>query len=259
MRCNNADVTPSLPTPIYEQIGRGYGLLRQAEPSWTAIIESAMVGADSIVNVGAGTGSYEPIGRRVVAVEPSLVMIAQRRAGTAPVVRAVAEDLPFADDTFDVALAAFTVHHWSNFNRGIDEMRRVSRRQVVVTWDPEIVTQHFWLSRDYLPEAQERERGLPTARHVREALGPHAKVLDLPVPADCRDGVFAAYWARPEEYLKPEVRAAMSALALLPADVVEPAIEQLRSDLADGTWERRNGALRREPSHDFGYRVIVSP
>ena len=151
----------------YERIGSGYAGTRQPEPSWESAIVTALGEAASVVNVGAGTGSYEPRGRRVVAVEPSAVMVGQRRAGGAPVVRAVAEHLPFADRSFDAALAVLTLHHWTDPLAGLRELRRVAGRQVVVTWDLDVLERTFWFARDYLPEVFDRERDL--ARQIGRA------------------------------------------------------------------------------------------
>lgn len=240
----------------YERIGAGYAGPRREEPAWVRAIESALAGAVAVVNVGAGAGSYEPRERRVVAVEPSAVMLAQRPEGSAPAVQALAEALPFADGSFDAALAVLTVHHWTDPQAGIAELRRVAPRQVVVTWDPLVVAESFWFTRDYLPEALERERGLPTVDAVAAMLGPTSAVSVLEVPHDCRDGFFAAYWRRPGAYLDPQVRAAISACALTDADAVARAVEQLRRDLEDGAWRERYADLLDLVSIDVGYRLV---
>jgi SAM-dependent methyltransferase len=249
------DVRPGL---AYERIGVGYGTRRVEEPSWARAVVDALGGAASVLNVGAGSGSYEPRDRWVVAVEPSRVMLAQRRAGAAPAVQAVAEALPFGDARFDAALAVLTVHHWSDPEAGLAELRRVAPRQVVVTWDPEVVGERFWFARDYLPESLEREVGLPTVREIAAGLGPTSRAHALEVPHDCRDGFFAAYWRRPQAYLDPQVRAAVSALALTDGAAVARAVEQLRADLADGTWQRRYGDLLDLDALDLGYRLVVA-
>lgn len=172
-------------------------------------------------------------------------------------VQATAEGLPFADNTFDVALAILTTHHWSDPDRGLNEMRRVSRRQVVVTWDAEYFAAHFWLVRDYLPQVIENEKDLATLKKVSEVLAPSA-VEPLPVPADCTDGVFGAHWARPAAYLNPDVRAAMSGLALIDQQVVSSAMAQLEADLQDGSWQRRNAKLTAQAEADLGYRIVIA-
>jgi SAM-dependent methyltransferase len=185
-------------------------------------------------------------------------MLAQRPVGAAPAVRAVAEALPFADDAFDAALAILTVHHWTDPAAGFAELQRVAPRQVVVTWDPEVVASSFWFTRDYLPEALEREIGLPTVREVAQGLGTRSAVSVLEVPHDCRDGFFAAYWRRPHAYLDPDVRAAISAFALLDQRLVARAVDRLARDLDDGTWAQRYADLAAYESLDLGYRLVVA-
>jgi SAM-dependent methyltransferase len=242
----------------YDLIGRGYAPHRRAEPRWEQAVAAALDGACTVVNVGAGTGSYEPSNMRVAAVEPSAVMVAQRPAGAAPAVRAVAGALPFASRSFDAALAVLTVHHWADPQAGLAELRRVAARQVVMTWDPQVMESRFWFARDYLPEAAERERGLSTIECVTAALGPTVRTEALPVPADCTDGVFGAYWNRPHAYLDPAVRAAISAVALLPPGPVHRAAAQLETDLANGTWQRLYGDLLDLPELDLGYRLVIA-
>ena len=243
-------------TPVYDRIGRGYAAQRRPDPRWQAVIERALGDARRVVNVGAGTGSYEPRDRRTMAVEPSMEMIRQRPAGAAPVVRGRAESLPVPDGSFDAALAVFTTHHWGDPRRGLSELRRVAARQVVVTWDP-TVTARWWLVADYLPEIVAYERGLATVTAVATGLA-GAHVTTLPVPADCVDGVLGAHWARPEAYLDPAVRGGMSSLALLPTSVVEPAMARLRADLRSGLWHRRHGDLLAGTEADVGYRLVVA-
>lgn len=241
----------------YERIGSGYAVQRRPEPAWEAAIARALEGAGSVVNVGAGSGSYEPRDRSVVAVEPSEVMVAQRPPGSAPVVRAVAEHLPFAGSSFDAALAVLTLHHWTDPVAGLHELQRVAGRRVVVTWDLEVLENGFWFVRDYLPEALVRERDLARLPTVLEGLGSGCEVLPLPVPAQCRDGFFAAYWRRPEAYLDPSARAAMSSLALMPPEPVERAVAALRDDLASGRWQERYADLLALDELDLGYRLVV--
>jgi SAM-dependent methyltransferase len=206
-----------------------------------------------VLNVGAGGGSYEPEDRDVVAVEPSAVMIAQRPAGSARVVQASAESLPFDDQSFDACMGVLTLHHWSDLERGLGEVRRVARRRVVfLTW----VWEHepFWLLRDYFPEITTIDRQMfPTIDRLERVLGP-ARVEVVPVPHDCVDGFLCAYWRRPEAYLDAEVRAAISAFALLPH--VNRGVEQLAADLASGAWHERNGAILGRNEMDLGYRLV---
>lgn len=246
--------------PVYERIGAGYRKRRQPEPRWATRIDGALGHRSSVVNVGAGTGSYEPTGGVVLAVEPSPTMLAQRSAGSAPAVRGVAEALPLPDDSVDVALAVLTVHHWTDAGAGLAEMRRVAARQVVVTWEPAIAVD-YWLLTDYLPEIAEHEADLATVEAVIAGLdgdGRQVEVETLEVPADCRDGVMAAYWRRPDAYLDPAVRGAISSISLLDQTVVTEAMARLDADLTDGTWARRHGSLLDRDELDLGYRLVVA-
>jgi SAM-dependent methyltransferase len=208
-----------------------------------------------VVNVGAGAGAYEPRDRWVLAVEPSETMIAQRPPGAAPVVRATAEALPLADATVDAAMAVLTVHHWSDWRAGVAEMMRVARSRVVVwSFDPEAIDE-YWLVRDYLPEIAELDRGrFPPVEEFATALG-GARVEHVPIPRDCRDGVLAAFYARPERYLDPVVRAGMSPFAVIDA---ERAMARLADDLRSGAWDARWGHLRDAPELEAGYRLFVA-
>jgi SAM-dependent methyltransferase len=243
--------------PIYERIGKGYAERRRPDPRWVAQIHRALAGDTSVLNVGAGSGSYEPVDRMVVALEPSEVMIGQRSPDAAPVVRGRAEQLPFAAATFDAALAVLTVHHWGDPEAGLGEMRRVAAKQVIVTWDPEFFASAFWLVRDYLPEAGHREQGLATLSTVLQCLG-NAATAPLPVPFDCTDGFFAAYWRRPHAYLDERVRNAISGLALLDQGVVQRAMRRLATDIDDGTWYERYSELAGLEQLDVGYRLVVA-
>lgn len=243
--------------PLYDSIGRNYAQRRQSDPRIAGRLMAAVGDARRVLNVGAGAGSYEPVDRTVVAAEPSGVMIAQRPPGAAPAVRARAEALPFPDRTFDVAMAVLTFHHWSDRAGGLLECARVARQRVVLlTWDP--AADDFWLLRDYLPAFVERDRRqFPPMRAYDRAFGPGARVevAAVPVPRDCIDGFFGAYWARPEAYLDPEVRAGISSFALSDSKL---GLEQLRGDLASGAWEARHGHLRELEELDLGYRLVVA-
>jgi SAM-dependent methyltransferase len=244
--------------PLYDEIGPGYPATRRADPRIAAAIERALGEARTIVNVGAGTGNYEPTDREVTAVEPSAAMIVQRPPGAAPCVQAGAEELPFSDDAFDAAMAVMTIHHWHDLGRGLAELRRVARDRVVVfTWDP-AVAGTLWLAAEYLPEFAEVETlRFPPPREVADALG-GGEVLSVPIPADCHDGFIEAFWARPEAYLDPAVRAGMSGMAALEPDVVQRGISRLRADLESGAWDRRHGHLRQRESLELGYRLVVA-
>jgi ubiquinone/menaquinone biosynthesis C-methylase UbiE len=213
----------------------------------------ALGDAETIVNVGAGAGSYEPAGRFVVAVEPSGVMIAQRKSG-APVVCAVAEALPFADRSFDAATAFLTVHHWPDQVAGLKEMMRVAKKRCVIfTWTPPL--NDFWLTRDYLPELVANAGTNFSFDRFEKAWGSF-EVRTVPVPEDCTDGFLCAYWKRPEAYFDPGARLAMSTFSTV-ADPA-PALARLRSDLADGSWARRNADLLEAHEMDYGYRIIIA-
>lgn len=244
-------------SPLYDRIGQGYRRFRRPDPRIAALVREALGDAASVVNVGAGAGAYEPTGLDVVAVEPSETMIAQRPVGSARVVQAAAEALPFADRSFDAAMAILTIHHWKREERrlpGLGELRRVARRRVVLlTHLPDAAP--FWLTDDYVPEITAMDRLIfPTVGELESTLGP-ARVTIVPVPHDCTDGFLGAYWRRPEMYLDPEVRAAISGFAKLPESAER--IERLRADLASGEWDRRHGAIRHRESVDLGYRLLV--
>jgi SAM-dependent methyltransferase len=242
---------------VYDRIGRGYAVGRRTDARWMGALEDALGDARTVVNVGAGSGSYESPHRQVVAVEPSATMIAQRPAGAAPVVQAVAEDLPLADASFDAATAVLTIHHWQDLEAGLAELRRVAARQVVLSFDPHALDR-LWLVRDYLPRiATVDAQRLPTTDRVIAALG-EVEVRPLPVPRDMVDGMLAAFWARPEAYLDPQVRAGMSIFALMDPAVVDAAMARLRTDLDEGTWAHRNTELADLDALDAGYRLLVA-
>lgn len=242
---------------VYDRIGTTYARYRRADPRISARIDRALGEARSVIDVGAGAGSYEAGDHTYVAVEPSAVMVAQRPPGAAPAVRAVAERLPFADGSFDAALASLTVHHWSDLAGGLAEMRRVSRGPVVVfTWASDRFSR-FWLVDEYLPEAGTHDRTLAGLADVCELL-PGCAVEVVPVPHDCTDGFFAAYWRRPERYLDPDARAAISGIALLPPAAVRRMATALAADLESGAWARRHGDLLGLDEMDLGYRLVVT-
>ena len=239
----------------YDRIGMSYATLRQPDPRIAALIDAALGDAKTVLNVGAGTGSYEPSAREVTALDPSAKMISQRPEGAAPVVQGVAEALPFADDSFDAAMAVLTIHHWSDQPKGLSEMRRVSRGPVVIlTFAPGF--RGFWLT-DYFPglialdEAQMPPMGL-----YGDHLG-RVEVLPVPIPHDCTDGFLAAYWRRPELYLDPRIRAAMSSFWAL-GDAAELGVAALAADLESGAWAKKYGAVMDEPALDCGYRLVVA-
>jgi SAM-dependent methyltransferase len=239
----------------YDTIGTSYATRRRSDPRIARVIEAALGSAQTIVNVGAGTGSYEPTGRKVVAVEPSAEMIAQRAPGSAPVVQAGAEALPFSNNHFDAAMAVLTIHHWTDPARGLAEMRRVARGPlVIVTYDPDLA-EACWIHR-YLPQLAELDRrAMPPMDLYAQILGA-VNINPLPVPGDCVDGFLHAWWRRPEAYLDPAVRSGSSSFRLL--DGLEGGLELLRDELASGEWHRRFGHLLDLQEYDCGYRIVVA-
>ena len=242
-------------TQLYDEIGVTYGVTRRTDDRIAAQIWTALGDARTVLNVGAGSGSYEPPDRRVVAVEPSAVMRAQRAAGAALCLAAEAERLPFVDGAFDAAMAVATTHHWQDPIAGLRELRRVAARVVVFTFDLDGLRQ-FWLTRDYLPELAELVAGHPSLSEQARALG--ARVVPVPIPWDCADGFPEAYWRRPEAYLEDDVRRGMSIWARLGPDVERRAVRRLRDDLASGRWAARNRDLMNSDTADLGLRLLIA-
>lgn len=239
--------------PLYDRIGRGYSARRKPDARIAEAILRALGNAGTVVNVGAGAGAYEPTDRQVVAVEPSMTMIAQRGTASAPVVQASATALPFGDDCFDAALAVLTVHHWPDRQLGLSELRRVARSRIVVlTWDR--ASPGFWLT-DYFPEILDIDRRIfPASGDFKQALGA-VSVEAVPIPHDCTDGFLGAYWRRPAAYLDDRVRSAISTFSKLSG--IKSALDRLNTDLESGEWERRYGELLTKTELDLGYRLIV--
>lgn len=242
---------------VYDHIGVGYTAVRGPDPRIEARIVAALAGAESILDVGAGTGSYEPPGRVLAAVEPSMQMIGQRAAGAAPAVRGVAEALPFPDRCFDAGLALLTVHHWTDAVAGLAELRRVVEGPIVVFTFDKAVHDRVWLT-EYIPEMRDLDPDHLDSTAIADALG-GGIVEVVPVPHDCLDGFAHAYWRRPSAYLDPAVRAGISSLARLPDEVVLPAVGRLRADIDDGTWSERHAELLDRDELDAGFRLVISP
>jgi SAM-dependent methyltransferase len=260
----------------YADLATDYATVRRADPRIGAQLVTALGSARSVLNVGAGTGSYEPTDRHVVAVEPSAEMRARRDPALPPAIDATAEALPFDDDTFDAALAVFTIHHWPDLDAGLAEVRRVTRGPVVImTADPEALGD-LWLA-DYAPEfhATERRR-YPSLGRIAAALGgagsgdaaDHAgparrgatalEVSPLRIPLDCSDGFADAFYGRPETMLDPAVRNAQSAWSFVDDDAQARFVERLRADLDSGAWDERHGHLRTQPEFEGSIRILTA-
>lgn len=247
---------------LYDSIGRGYAALRRPDPRIAAAVDAALGDAVSVVNIGAGAGSYEPPspGRTVLAVEPSEVMIRQRRPGAAPCVRGSAEALPVETGSVDAAMAILSAHHWTDLGRGLGEMARVARkRAVLLTWVPPPDAAPFWLTEDYFPEILAHDRTVfPSAAGLAGMLeratgGGRVSLTPVPIPHDCLDGLLCAYWRRPECYLNEEVRSGMSSFARIDA---APGMARLSADLSSGRWAERNRGLLALNELDLGYRIV---
>lgn len=239
----------------YDTIGANYSHLRKPDHRIAAVIGLALGSAKTVLNVGAGAGSYEPADRLVTAVEPSLEMIRQRRDSAAPVIQGYAENLPFPDNTFEASMATNTVHHWVDKEQGLKEMRRVTRGPIVIlTSDP--THRGCWLT-DYIPELLALDEGqMPLTTDYETWLGGLVEISAVPVPHDCSDGFLYAYWRRPRAYLDPKIRAAMSSFHLV-GDVSE-GLEKLERDLDTGVWRERNADLLDLESSDVGYRLVTA-
>jgi SAM-dependent methyltransferase len=242
-------------TALYDTIGINYSALRKPDPRIAAAIQAALGAARSIVNVGAGTGSYEPPGARVTAVERSFAMISKRPNGGQGAVQASAEALPFPDRSFDASMAVLTVHHWPEVHAGLREMKRVTQGPVVVlTYDP---ASRPWLT-DYLPAlAALDEAVMPRLADYERSLGPVC-IAPVPVPHDCSDGFLYAYWRRPAAYLDARIRSGSSSFWKI-GEAANDGLEALRRDLENGDWRRRYGHLETLDAYDAGYRLIVAP
>lgn len=241
----------------YGRIGVGYARYRRPEPRIAARILEALGDARSVLNVGAGAGSYEPQDRAVTAVEPSASMRAQRPARLPAAIDAVAEDLPFADGTFDAAMATFSVHQWRDLGRGLSELRRVTRGPVVIlSCDPDELGR-FWLA-DYAPEVITVESlRYPSIARLSESLGGAVRIEGVPIPLACTDGFGEAYYGRPEAFLDPGARSANSAWSFVAAETADHYVQRLAADLESGEWDRRFGELRSQPEFDGSLRLIV--
>jgi SAM-dependent methyltransferase len=249
-------------TELYDRIGTTYAATRHADPRLAAAIRDALGDAESVVNVGAGSGGYEPDDREVVAIEPSATMIAQRPPGATRATRASAERLPLADDSVDASLAILSDHHWRDRAQGLRELRRVARRRVVFVNSDPALAERFWLTREYLPEFLSlipdpfRAPGRWVAQ-LEELLGP-VQLRVLPVPHDCTDGFYQAFWRRPQAYLEPGVRDNISVWRRVPVAAARRALRHLAADLASGAWEERHHDVLARDELDAGLRIVVA-
>ena len=237
----------------YDFIGSNYAELRKPDPRIASIIENALGPAQTVLNVGAGTGSYEPADRAVTAVEPSREMIRKRRPAAPEAIQASAGDLPFADKSFDASMAILTIHHWPDKEAGLSEMRRVTRGPIVLlTFDP---AHRPWLT-DYLPELTALDQTqMPMMSNYERWLGP-VQITPVLVPHDCSDGFLYAYWRRPAAYLDPYIRTGSSSFWAV--GNAEAGLQRLRQDLETGEWERRYAELLSLEDYDAGYRLVVA-
>jgi SAM-dependent methyltransferase len=243
---------------LYDDLGRTYAATRRADSRIAARITAALGDTGSVVNIGAGTGSYEPP-TTIMAVEPSQVMIRQRPPGAAPAVQAVAELLPLRDGCVDAALAVLTIQHWTDVDMGIAEMRRVARHRVVIlTCDPEKLGAEFWLLAEYLPEARQADPGMAVPIERLVTLLDEPVITPIPVPHDCTDGFGAAYWRRPEAYLDPVVQAGISLLARADPDSLARGLSRLAADVKAGRWHEEHADLLQREELDLGYRLITA-
>ena len=248
--------------PLYDRIGTTYTSTRRPDPRIERAIHDALGDAQSVINVGAGAGGYEPTDREVVAVEPSPVMIAQRPAGAARVIRAEAESLPFPDGSFDAAMSVLSDHHWKDRRRGLQELRRVARRRVVLFNIDPARADALWMTTEYLPafldliEPRYRREGYWESE-LRSIFGT-VRIKEVPIPHDCADGFYGAFWRRPHAYLDPVVRAGISVFAQLDPGHVERGIAALASDLESGAWERRHRDLLALDELSLDYYVVVA-
>ncbi|NQW01296.1 MAG: class I SAM-dependent methyltransferase [Rhodospirillales bacterium] len=240
--------------PSYDTIGVNYSDLRKPDARIERVIRNALGAAKTVLNVGAGAGSYEPADRQVTAVEPSLKMIGQRRASPARVIQGHAENLPFGDNSFDASMAVLTVHHWTDKGKGLQEMRRVTRGPVVVlTFDP--AHRCFWLA-DYIPELVKLDDEImPAMADYEKWLGP-VEITAVPIPHDCVDGFLYAYWRRPAAYLDPRITAAMSSFWAV--GNVSEGLSRLQGDLDSGAWAQRYSDLLARDACDVGYRLVTT-
>lgn len=247
------------PASRYDTMGQGYSKTRREDPVIRDRIHAALGDARTVVNVGAGTGSYEPRDRYVLAIEPSHVMAAQRPSELAPAIRATASDLPLRDHSVDAAMAVLSLHHWDDCRKGLSQLRRVARGPVVLlTYDAE-VSGRMWLMADYAPEIAEMDRRIfPDPMQLGQWLGGQFTIEVVPIPRHCTDWMLGSFWAHPERVLDPAARAGTSGFARLPPEVLERVVSEVSRDLKSGLWDKRYGQLRQLDSYDAGLRLLIA-
>lgn len=250
-----------IPNPAfnYDTHGQKYSGQRKTDPRIAAFIHKALADSETVINIGAGSGSYEPEDKYLIAVEPSIIMRTQRIAnGKIPAINAKADSLPFDDRSFDAAMAMVTVHHWPDIEKGIAEIRRVTKKRIVImTFDP-YALDDFWNVK-YFPQLIEIERArYPSITRLQKALSAKTEVIKIPIPLDCVDGFQEAYYGRPEAFLEKEVRMAQSAWGFLSAELEEKYIQNLRNELQSGAWDKKFGHFRTQPNFTGALRLIVA-
>ena len=244
----------------YDAIGHRYSQTRREDPRFRAQIHAALADARTVVNVGAGTGAYEPADRHVIAIEPSDVMAAQRSRDLAPAIRASAGSIPLRDRSVDAAMAVLSVHHWDEEReKGVRELRRVARGAVVILTYDASISAAMWLMADYLPEVAALDfRIFPPPEQLAEWLGGDVRIDKVPIPRDTPDWMLGSFWAHPERVLDANARAATSGFARMPTNVVDRVVSEVARDLASGLWDDRHGHLRRLDALDVGLRLVVA-
>ncbi|MBP6656408.1 MAG: class I SAM-dependent methyltransferase [Bacteroidia bacterium] len=250
-----------IPNPAfnYDTHGQKYSGQRKTDPRIAAYVHKALADSETVINIGAGSGSYEPEDKYVIAVEPSITMRTQRIAnGKIPAINAKADSLPFDDRSFDAAMAMVTVHHWPDIEKGISEIRRVTKKRIVImTFDP-YALDDFWNVK-YFPQLIEIERArYPSITRLQKALSAKTEVIKIPIPLDCVDGFQETYYGRPEAFLEKEVRMAQSAWGFLPADLEKKYLQNLSNDLQSGAWDKKFGHFRTQPNFTGALRLIVA-
>jgi SAM-dependent methyltransferase len=242
----------------YDKFGQKYSGYRQTDPRIAAYVNKALGNAKTVLNVGAGAGSYEPTDRYVVAVEPSVVMRQQRLSNNKiPAINAKGDNLPFDDNSFDATMAMVTIHHWPDMDKGLKELRRVTKEQIIImTFDPAALD-HFW-NVHYFPELIEVEKArYPTIEFIKNSLGGTCEVVEVPIPLDCVDGFQEAFYGRPEAFLEKEVRLSQSAWGFLADEVQERLVKSLEDDLKSGEWDKKYGHYRTQPTFTCALRLII--